>query len=108
MKSIEQRANETFPEKWRNVTIGGTMEHAFDDNEFYREGFIEGAKSEHEELTRWNSPECEPKVNTPILLKMEGPRKDIIYRTGYFIVDYVANDRTVYFYKVIGWREIHE
>lgn len=73
-----------------------------------KEAFIAGAKSEHDELTRWNDPECEPKVNTPILLKMESPRNDIIYRTGFFICNYTAYDSNVYYYKVVGWREIPE
>lgn len=94
MKTIEERAKEYV----KRVYDGN-----YTDVEL---GFIRGAQSEHEELTRWNSPECEPKINTPILLKMESPRKDIIYRTGFFICGYVPYDDDVYRYKVVGWREI--
>lgn len=111
MKTIEERALEQYPENWRNVTIAGTMEHAFDDNASYREGFINGAKSEHEELTKWNSPECPPDNRRQVLLKV---KTSFIGKFYYKVGSFIGGDYCESYSgrplktECLGWREIHE
>lgn len=94
MKTIEERAKEYIKE-------GGSIGFPLEDNYFFEEAFTAGAKSEHEQLTRWNSPECPPEQRKVVLLKYkirikEGKeyKERTICRTGYHIFDeYVCHDR---------------
>lgn len=103
MKTIEQRAKE-YEE---SLGYYNCMK------QFPQEAFIAGAKSEHEELTRWNSPECPPDNDRDVLLKI---KHDIelcpeyfMYRVGFYDgkLYRIANERDTTI-EVIGWREIHE
>lgn len=99
MKTIEERADEF---------AGGPL----DPNEhlvitLQRRAFCNGARSEHEELTRWNSPYEHPAPNEDgnarsVLMKF--PDGD--YGIGFYH-DYWSDecDNNV---SIIGWREIHE
>lgn len=102
-KTIEERAKEYMEQ----VYVEG--------NEIYESelhtAFCDGANSEHEELTRWNSPDCPPDNDRQILLKVKTDFSGkIYYKVGSFINgDYCESYsgrplRT----KHIGWREIHE
>lgn len=68
--------------------------------------FIDGARSEHDELTRWHDPKEElPEPHKYVLTKHE---------EGDYVLDFYEPDRWGFHFeqitkaKVIGWREIHE
>ena len=68
--------------------------------------FIAGAKSEYEELTRWNSPDDPPKDRRLILIKVNVFDEGILYYVdrGFENADYILGPKD----KILGWREIHE
>lgn len=71
MKSIEERANEY---------IGNSSD--YDENvtiSMSRSGFRAGAKSEHEELTKWHSVEENPEDAKWILMKVKSDDDLISY-----------------------------
>lgn len=107
MKTIEERYKSYIgtvgAECFQPKNIGNTMQNTF----------IAGAKSEHEELTRWNSPECPPDNDRDVLLKIKSDTR-LFPDTNYFAVGFysgvsfhisVARWATI---DVLGWREIHE
>lgn len=70
------------------------------------EAFMAGAKSEYEELTKWNSPECPPDSTHEVLAKICG---------GYYKVVTFDLDSKMFrvsgtqeWIEIFGWREIHE
>ena len=75
-----------------------------------KEAFIAGAKSEHDELTRWNSPDNHPENDTPVLLKSIWKEGGLIYyRVGrYRDGKYINDSCPSHNIDVIGWRKIHE
>lgn len=79
-----------------------------------KQAFIAGARSEHEELTRWHDPNDPPKEFAPVLLKYEKFSWETnrpMYRVGFYACGgYAAKDDEINLQprKVIGWREIHE
>lgn len=98
MKSIEERAKEYIQDIY-----GGP----FTDVEI---GFIRGAQSEHEELTRWNEnlDEVPDGCNQWCIVKIQDKDGFISYTValalwGKFSMPDLMNGE-----KIIGWREIHE
>ena len=91
MKTIEERAEEYA------IRSGGV------NSLLIKESFEDGAKSEHEELTRWNSPDCPPEDNREILVKV---------KNGYNIASYNPDKgyciNSGFYTEILGWREIHE
>lgn len=81
-----------------------------------KEAFIAGAKSEHECLTRWNSPECPPDDDRDVLLKIESCDGGIFYAVGFyessgeFLQNVFVAETNIYPPQkpILGWREIHE
>ena len=75
-----------------------------------RTTFIAGAYSEHEELTKWYSPDNPPENDTPVLLKAIWKEGGLIYyRVGrYRGGQYINDSCPSHNIDVIGWREIHE
>lgn len=77
-------------------------------------GFIAGALSEREELTRWHDPKEElPELLTPVLGKQSDGKKTyykIVYRHEYDNEDgrYRWTDSEGCPIYVDGWRKIHE
>lgn len=73
-----------------------------------KEAFIAGAKSEHEELTRWNSPKCPPEEDKAVIVKYLDSGFEL-YSIGDYDKKYgwSAQDE-VGFNKdnIIGWMEI--
>lgn len=117
MKTIEQRAKEYYKDAQRRDELYN------DDGDMYSSvpemAFIAGAKSEHEELTRWNSPEeCLPAPRVVVLLKLQNPYYSNIekYAIGNRTIsnEWVVSDDKIDLslfegtLKIIGWREIHE
>lgn len=105
MKTIEERA-EYYAETVGRDRYQGDGDASYDD-------FVAGAKSEHEELTRWNSPECPPDNDRDVLLKIRNADK-ILPETCFFAVGFYSGTK---FHislvrhipiDVVGWREIHE
>lgn len=103
-KTIEERAKEYADPVLR--TLGDEMINKSQLWLFEKRAFISGAKSEREELTRWNEPECPPDGPHEVLAKIWD---------GYYKV--VEFDSNINLYKVSGtkewieifcWREIHE
>lgn len=97
MKSIEERADEYADNR------GGV------NALLIKESFEDGAKSEHEELTKWNSPDDIPDTNKIVLIKLNDTPQ---YIFGYYNHQYECwvNWSTEFFIKnsFVGWREIHE
>lgn len=111
MKTIEERAKE-YAERMCEIISNEDFNHV-------REDFSNGAKSEHEELTRWNSPEeYLPAPRRVVLLKLQNPHYFNIekYAIGCRTLSDewdVSDDKielSLYegTLKVVGWREIHE
>ena len=109
MKTIDQRAKEfvqapcTFkcdicPH--RDLGTGCNWKHD-------AEVFSLGAKSEHEELTKWNSPKEPPQDDRSVLMKIWVPSTNIIrYQVGHYENKWVGF--LIGLDRIIGWREIHE
>ncbi len=75
-------------------------------SKFPSNGFIAGAKSEHEELTRWHDPKEYPKDNREVLAKCN---------PAHYIIAIYDNEQETWVdaisgrpIRIIGWREIHE
>ncbi len=68
--------------------------------------YIAGARSEHEELTRWHNPKEE----------LPEPMKDVLVKcsSDTYAVDFYVPELGCFFgesatyMEVVGWREIHE
>lgn len=103
MKSIEERALEKFPV----VLISEEMPK--DLFKAYRQVFIDGAESEHEELTKWNNPIELPNHDDQVLGKLKAGGYKLIRKDsnqGVFID--LKTYLIVWPGDLIGWREIHE
>lgn len=102
MKTIEERAKDAWNDA-KNKAMTST-------ENIFSNGFIAGAQSEHEELTRWNSPECPPEEDKTVIVKYLN-RGVELYSIGYYDKKYgwSAQDE-VGFNKdnILGWREIHK
>ena len=101
MKTLEQRAKE-YAHKYRRERqdLGGKEADAV-----YL-GFIEGAKSERAELTRWRDPKEEvPEAGVDVLIKLITGKCEV----GYYIehVNWRGADGIVDDY-IVGWRPIIE
>lgn len=102
MKMIEEKADEYIRKmdcsEWTDV------------EDYARNGYRQGATDEHEELTRWNSPDNPPENDTPVLLKAIWKAGSLIYyRVGrYRCGEYINDSCPSHNIDVIGWREIHE
>lgn len=107
MKTIEERADEY---------IG----YSYEKDEGYivtskRCAFINGAHSEHAELTRWHDPQEElPKEGRCVLLKVANNRdyteNTVKYYTGAYVASgFYINGIAPYSPRfIVAWREIHE
>lgn len=76
-----------------------------------KEAFIAGAKSEHEELTRWNNIEQPPEHSQGVLVKYENDDNPEIHIYGVrpFMFGRVHGHHAhILGFHPIGWREIHE
>lgn len=113
MKTIEERAKEfvqapcTFKcdicDK-RDMGTGCNWKHD-------AEVFSLGAKSEHDELTRWNSPDCPPEDDRAVLLKIKDTRyfpDNHYFAVGFYDEGYCTTSAVHAEIEVVGWREIHE
>lgn len=108
MKTIEERAIEYAPERQYDSDI--TLPD-YEISDIKREAFISGAKSEHDELTRWNDPKVElPEDDRYSLLKLRvAYSTKIRYAVGYFRHDKQQWIGFALGYdEIIGWREIQE
>lgn len=88
--------------------FGAECFHPVDIERFIEHTFVSGARSEREELTRWNNPDDHPKRGVNVLVKCNA-YPGIHYIVGYWsgVCFYNSlNDRRII--NVIGWREIHE
>lgn len=109
MKTIEERAREYAPDAFMPDEILPVRKGHLVNLE--RQGFIDGVKSEHEALTKWNSPECPPDDTREILVKYRTPSGDITYEVGHYVRTkawYYSSSDYESLPNVIGWREIHE
>ena len=108
MKTIEERS-EKYAEPVLQI-LGDEMINKSQLWLFEKHAFIAGAKSEHEELTRWNSLDNPPENDTPVLLKAIWKAGGLIYyRVGrYRGGQYINDSCPSHNIDVIGWREIHE
>lgn len=105
MKTIEERAKEYE----QSLGYYDCM------NQWPQEAFIAGAKSEHEELTRWNSPECPPMHENEVLMNVKTAPDIYNYIVGCFrrYTTHAEWETPVWFIdfdkdEILGWREIHE
>lgn len=110
MKTIEERAYSLYAsdECCRDCENCEDRVNCFDAD--YVWAFIAGAKSEHEELTKWNSPECPPEDDKLVIVKYRS-RGFELYSIGDYDKNYGwSTQDEVRFNKdnIIGWREIHE
>ena len=114
MRTIEERANEYA----KPIDISDELlirkEEVF---LIEKRAFVAGANSEHEELTRWNSPDNHPDNNREVLVKIkryadifghpisDGKKRFSIatFTDGAWLKQFDSS-----YYKIIGWREIHE
>ncbi len=98
MKTIEERAK-----AYEEILGFGYRERM---SQFPSDAFIAGARSEHEELTRWHDPEKE----------LPEPMKDVLVKcsSDTYAVDFYVPELECFFgesatyMEVVGWREIHE
>lgn len=106
MKTIEERAKEACKE-W----AGGELDDDIQDGCFM-DGFVVGAMSEREELTRWHDPKVElPETDVEVLVRIDAPGNKY---------DIMKHNQQGWWQKApgggwcapnnapIGWRYIHE
>lgn len=106
MKTIEERAKEACKE-W----AGGELDDDIQDGCFM-DGFVVGAMSEREELTRWHDPKVQlPETDVEVLV--------MVHADGH-TYDVMRYDQNGWWQKApgggwcaaehtpIGWRYIHE
>lgn len=100
-KTIEERAKEYAFFNMRDLETDIDEAMRFVEN-----AYKDGAKDEHEELTKWNSPECPPDSTHEVLAKICG---------GYYKVVTFDLDSKMFrvsgtqeWIEIFGWREIHE
>lgn len=108
MKTIEERAYSRYAsdECCRDCENCAFRPDCLDVD--YVWAFIDGAYSEHEELTRWNSPKNLPKNGQWILIKAVNDNSgNMYYDTSKFYPEYF-NDIEESRHTLLGWREIHE
>lgn len=109
MKTIEERAYSHYAsdECCRDCENCEDRVNCFDAD--YVWAFIAGARSEYNELTRWNSPDCPPEDRRPVLLKMTNAVNGLI---RYAVASYIAGrflcPEMLPKNEILGWREIHE
>ena len=108
MKTIKERAVE-----YANTTFESGVNSPFKD-------FVAGAKSEHEELTRWHDPKTEhPYLDSTVLIKYEATSDStvVLYQTTRYLVMPFVGPRFEFetdsriksgLFKIVGWRYIHE
>lgn len=96
MKSIKERAKEY---------VKRVYDSDYTDVEL---GFIRGAQSEHEELTRWNSPEILPDANQWIIVKVVNENNGVLYYDTTKFYSKYFNELEESRHTLLGWREIHE
>lgn len=108
MKTIEERAREYAKPIDISDELLVRKEAVF---LIEKRAFVAGAKSEHEELTRWHGPKEKPQEGAELLLKILMPVDEGDIKT-YAVGDYIRNEfimpNTYAGAKVLGWREIHE
>lgn len=101
MKTIEERADEY---------IG----YSYEKDEGYivtskRCAFINGAHSEHAELTRWHDPNEPPDNGRRVLLKVRDKLSSMeSYTTGNYYDEKWHGCKVFFWNELISWREIHE
>lgn len=104
MKTIEERAKKAW-EEYEYKATGNLYSTCFCD------GYEQGAKSEREALTKWNSPECPPDDTREILVKYRTPSGAITFEVGYYVRTkgwYFSSSDYELLPNIIGWREILE
>ncbi len=75
---------------------------------FPSDAFIAGAKSEHEELTRWNNPIDHPEEGIEVLCKYKSCSGRLHYITAWYSEFHKGYMNDGYIRPILGWREIHE
>lgn len=111
MKSIEERAYDRYTndECYRDCENCTDRELCLEADDVW--AFIEGARSEHQELTKWNSPDNPPNNRGQVLLKVKTDfTNKIYYKIGNFIQGNYCESYSGMPLKTncLGWREIHE
>lgn len=104
MKTIEERAKEYAYFNMRDLEIDLDEAESFVEN-----AYKDGAKSEHEELTRWNSLDEYPELEKRVLVRVQNEiTGKIDYSLGRYY-HYGWDAIGIYsHYKILDWREIHE
>lgn len=111
MKSIEERALEYAPEYQYDSDI--TIPN-YELSDIKRKAFIDRVKSEHEELTKWNSRDNPPNNAREVLIKITigyvVMRFDVAryYDEGCLDKGWYVEGNLYTDGIVVGWREIHE
>lgn len=104
MKSIEERANE-YAERICAAIPYDKFSHV-------KEDFANGARSEHNELTRWNKSDVLPDKDMICLGKIKYYDEEIyellIYKSEQKIFISRQTFLRIMPTDLIGWREIHE
>ncbi len=110
MKTIEERADEYADKSWREIKDFNEDHVTFEN--IATEAYSAGARSEHEELTKWHDPKEElPDTNRDVLIKTTSLAE---YRIAFYKADgqrnyhWHQNNGAIDDDMVIGWREIHE
>ena len=98
MKSIEDRAKE-YAERICEVISYEDFNHVSQD-------FANGARSEHELLTKWNNPIDYPDTERQVLAKLKDNSYIVVNCLDGFYK--VLGDPVPYNDIIIGWREIYE
>lgn len=103
MKTIEERADE-YEE------ICGCYGCEFAQ---VKKAYIDGAQSEHEELTRWNSSMVPPEHSKEVLIKTQKGYQIAKYPNDYHglglgIDWWFIGSQPIDPSNILGWREIHE
>lgn len=109
MESIEERAYSRYAKGcyWRDCETCLYRPDCSDVD--YVWAFIDGAQSEHAELTKWHDPKEPPNHTNHILLKLKDRHfENIFYSVGTFYDGVFNHQFQSQYADIIGWRDIHE
>ncbi len=70
--------------------------------------YIAGARSEHEELTRWHDPIDHPEEGVEVLCKYKSCSGRLHYITAWYSKFHKGYMNDGYIRPILGWREIHK
>lgn len=108
MKTIEERAYARYADDSCPADCESCEFRAECSDVDYVQAYIDGAYSEHAELTKWHDPKDTPEHTNAVLFKHKNDNGSIRYTLCSYLHGQWWGKTCLPGYEFIGWREIHE